>query len=98
MYDIVELNKKLVSDLREIAEKLKVEKADKLKKEELVYKILDQQAITPVLVKSEDSAPKAKPATTSDRPSERKPSSQEKEVKPKEGAPSGDGRGTAGHV
>jgi len=48
MYDIIELNKKLVSDLREIATKLKVEKADKLKKEELVYKILDQQAITPI--------------------------------------------------
>ena len=48
MYDIIELNKKLVSDLREIATKLKIEKADKLKKEELVYKILDEQAITPI--------------------------------------------------
>ena len=48
MYDIVELNKKLVTDLREIAIKLNIEKADKLKKEELVYKILDQQAISPI--------------------------------------------------
>lgn len=57
MYDIVELNKKLVSDLREIAEKLKIDKADKLKKEELVYKILDQQAITPLKENSSQNRP-----------------------------------------
>lgn len=49
MYDIVELNKKLLQDLREIAIQMNIDKADKLKKEELVYKILDQQAITPQL-------------------------------------------------
>lgn len=59
MYDIVELNKKLVSDLREIAEKLKIDKADKLKKEELVYKILDQQAITPLKENSNQNRPLA---------------------------------------
>jgi len=32
MYDIIELNKKLVTELREIATKLDVKKADKLKK------------------------------------------------------------------
>ncbi len=45
MYDILELNKKLVSDLREIAKEMKIKKADSLKKQDLVYKILDQQAI-----------------------------------------------------
>lgn len=54
MYDIVELNKKLVSDLRDIAIKLQIDKADKLKKEELVYKILDQQAIDPRAVTQKD--------------------------------------------
>jgi len=47
MYDIIELNKKLVGELREVAKKLQVAKADKLKKEELVYAILDQQSVTP---------------------------------------------------
>ena len=45
MYDILELNKKLVSELRDIAKELKVKKVDILKKQDLVYKILDQQAI-----------------------------------------------------
>jgi len=45
MYDIIELNQKLVTDLREIAKELQIKKAEKLKKQELVYKILDTQAI-----------------------------------------------------
>ncbi len=45
MYDILELNQKLVSELRKIAEELQVENATSLKKQDLVYKILDQQAI-----------------------------------------------------
>jgi transcription termination factor Rho len=60
MYDILELNKKLVSELRDIAKELDVKKADKLKKDELVYKILDQQAITPVKTsQSKETKPKA---------------------------------------
>jgi len=45
MYDILELNKKLVSELRDIAKELKIKKVEALKKQDLVYKILDQQAI-----------------------------------------------------
>jgi len=47
MYDIIELNKKLVGELRDIAKELDIKKTEKLKKEDLVYQILDQQAITP---------------------------------------------------
>ena len=47
MYDIIELNKKLVTELREVAKTLEIKKSDKLKKEELVYAILDQQSINP---------------------------------------------------
>ena len=43
MYDILELNKKLVSELRQIAKDLNVKKADSLRKQDLIYKILDQQ-------------------------------------------------------
>lgn len=45
MYDILELNKKLVSELRDIAKELQIIKVDALKKQDLIYKILDQQAI-----------------------------------------------------
>ena len=45
MYDILELSKKLLPELREIAKELKIKKAESLKKQDLVYKILDQQAI-----------------------------------------------------
>ena len=45
MYDILELNKKLVPELREIAKELNIKKFEALKKQDLVYKILDTQAI-----------------------------------------------------
>ena len=45
MYDILELSKKLVPELRDIARELKINKADTLKKQDLIYKILDQQVI-----------------------------------------------------
>jgi transcription termination factor Rho len=45
MYDILELSKMLVSELREIAKQLNITKAETLKKQDLIYKILDQQAI-----------------------------------------------------
>lgn len=46
MYTIDDLNVKLLSELKELAEKMGVKNAKKLAKQELVYKILDQQAIT----------------------------------------------------
>jgi transcription termination factor Rho len=46
MHTIDELNDKLISELKELAEGLGVKNAKKLAKEELVYKILDQQAVT----------------------------------------------------
>jgi transcription termination factor Rho len=52
MYTIQELNAKLVGELREIAASLKIAKADSLKKNELVYKILDEQAVKPELTSS----------------------------------------------
>ena len=45
MYDILELSKKLLPELRDIARELKVKKPESLKKQDLIYKILDQQAI-----------------------------------------------------
>ena len=45
MYDILELNKKLVPELRDIAKELKIKRVESFKKQELIYKILDTQAI-----------------------------------------------------
>ena len=48
MYDILELSKKLLPELKEIAKELKIKKAESLKKQDLIYKILDQQALRPL--------------------------------------------------
>lgn len=45
MYDILELNKKLLPDLKEIAKELKIKKVESYRKQDLIYLILDQQAI-----------------------------------------------------
>lgn len=45
MYDILELNEKLLLDLKEIAKSLGIRKTESMKKPDLIYKILDQQAI-----------------------------------------------------
>ncbi|MDE6216150.1 transcription termination factor Rho [Bacteroides sp.] len=45
MYNIIQLNDKSLSELQVIAQELGIKKTDSLKKEELVYKILDEQAI-----------------------------------------------------
>ena len=45
MYNIIQLNDKNLSELQSIAQELGIKKTDSLKKEELVYKILDEQAI-----------------------------------------------------
>ncbi len=45
MYNIIQLNDKNLSELHTIAKELGIKKPDSFKKEELVYKILDEQAI-----------------------------------------------------
>jgi len=47
MYDIIELNSKSVTELIDIAKTLKIKKAEKLSKEQLVFNILDFQALNP---------------------------------------------------
>lgn len=45
MYDILQLNDMLVPELLDIAEQLKISNARKLSKQEMIYKILDKQAV-----------------------------------------------------
>ncbi len=45
MYDILQLNDMIVPELLDIAEQLHIDNAKKLDKQELIYKILDKQAV-----------------------------------------------------
>jgi len=47
MHDIQELNAKLLPELKEIARELQLDKVEGLRKQELIYKILDHQAMNP---------------------------------------------------
>lgn len=44
-YNIIELNEKLTTELRALAKEMGIRRPDAYKKEELIYKILDEQAI-----------------------------------------------------
>jgi transcription termination factor Rho len=57
MYTLNELKDRLLSDLKEIAEQLQVGNFKRLSKQDLIYKILDQQAVLPA-----DQQPTKKPA------------------------------------
>ncbi|GHE57967.1 MULTISPECIES: transcription termination factor Rho [Roseivirga] len=77
MYNIEELKLRLLSELKEIAENLGVKNFKKLNKQDLIYAILDQQAITP----DEKLPKKADSDTGADSPKDEK-TTQEKESKP----------------
>ncbi len=66
MYDILELNKKLLPDLKEIAKKLKIKKIESYRKQDLIYLILDQQAIEGAADKT-SSARKSKVSNSRDQ-------------------------------
>ncbi len=75
MYDILQLNEMLVPELKELAEKLEMKSYKKLSKQDLIYKILDAQAL---------SAPKSEPKPERRSNGEKKsPSSREKSQRKK---------------
>jgi transcription termination factor Rho len=61
MYNIEELEVRLLSELKEIAEQLGIDNFKKLQKSDLIYKILDQQAIMP-----DNVIPEKKPIMTTE--------------------------------
>tara|TARA_B100002019_G_scaffold293444_1_gene321108 strand:- start:974 stop:2377 length:1404 start_codon:yes stop_codon:yes gene_type:complete len=99
MYTMDELNDKLLSELKNITEELGIKGASKLSKQDLIYKILDEQAISKPKKSSDKKSTKEtkssdKPRSTNSgrRPSRptkesgtRKPSEYEKNVKEFEG-------------
>lgn len=78
MYKIEELNFKLLSELKEIAEQLGISNYKKLSKQDLIYKILDQQAITP---ESELPSKKKKDGESKDDESKDEPKRKNTRVK-----------------
>ncbi|MFP4467522.1 MAG: transcription termination factor Rho [Bacteroidales bacterium] len=70
MYDIVELNSKLLPELKEIAKSLNIKKVDSYKKQDLIYKILDAQAVNPP---ASQEAKEKKPSRGPGRPRKRIP-------------------------
>ncbi|MCW0484719.1 transcription termination factor Rho [Gaoshiqia sediminis] len=90
MYDIIELSRKLLPDLREIAKELKIRKVESYKKQDLIYKILDTQAILASERKSEpqkDKSPKNRPAFTNPTPTENKEKQTPEETSTEEDQP-----------
>jgi transcription termination factor Rho len=69
MYTIDDLNVRLLSELKEIAEGMGVKNAKKLTKQDLVYKILDQQAVSG---EAEAAAPAPRKSMVQDAEPERK--------------------------
>ena len=60
MYDILQLNDMLVPELLDIAEQLKIPNAKKLNKQDLIYKVLDKQAVSASDTKASPSDDKGK--------------------------------------
>ncbi len=57
-YNIIELNEKLTTELRVLAKEMGIRRPDAYKKEELIYKILDEQAIVETKKLGPDPGPK----------------------------------------
>ena len=62
MYDILQLNEMLVPELKEIAEQLELKSYKRLSKQDLIYKILDHQAVTGGSNPEEETPAKEAPA------------------------------------
>ena len=86
MYKLDNLNKKKVSDLKEIAKGLNIPKAEKLLKSDLVYQILDFQSVLPVSntpePKKQENQQQQKKFRQRKPKTENKPFSEKKEEKP----------------
>jgi len=67
MYDIIQLKGKLLPELQKIAKMMDVAKYRQQKKMDLIYQILDKQALEPKIAKSTFTALEGK-ATADEKP------------------------------
>ncbi len=82
MYDILQLNEMLVPELRDIAEGMGMKSYKRLSKKDLIYRILDEQAVTD---KMPEQVEKPKVEVKAEAPQEKKKRSRSR--KPKEQSP-----------
>ena len=94
IYNILELNEKLTTELRVLAKELGIKRPDAYKKDELIYKILDQQAILESRNKNSESyqeeskvSEKRKPAGKTNKPKKEKEKKEETRVEQSQPAP-----------
>lgn len=90
IYNILELNEKLTTELRTLAKELGIKRPDAYKKDELIYKILDEQAILEAKnknsdsYKAEDQASGKKNQEKAEKVKSNKPAPQPKQNQPKQ--------------
>ena len=77
IYNIIELNEKLTTELRLLAREMGIRRPDAYKKEELIYKILDEQAI------AEAETQKKKPKVSNKKDNDRSKTSANKKEEQK---------------
>lgn len=94
MFDIIELNEKLLPELKEIARKMRIDSIENLKKQDLIYKIIDHQAQHPEINFTElgiEVAEKTEPArkgkTAGSRGSQKEKNTEKSAEKPAEKGP-----------
>ncbi|MEZ4798321.1 MAG: Rho termination factor N-terminal domain-containing protein [Flavobacteriales bacterium] len=89
MYDIITLTGMKVAELKSVAEELKISGADKLKKQDLIYKIMDVQSLQSAPASNEPTPPapvsteKAAPAEDNNSRKKRERIIKSDEPKPK---------------
>ncbi|HCK22101.1 MAG TPA: transcription termination factor Rho [Bacteroidetes bacterium] len=89
MYEILQLNEMLVPELKEIADKLQIKDAKKLNKQDLIYRILDAQAVQDLPAKDEPVKKADKAEKKEETPDRKRPlrNRKKKEDEPKSDAP-----------
>jgi len=91
MFDILQLNDMLVPELRELAEKLGLKNYKRLNKQELIYKILDHQAVAGDNQSSDDASKGKSESTSNDKSSSsRRPRVKKEQDNPKDKSSSDD--------
>ena len=86
MYNIIQLREKELSELQEIANELGIKKTNSLEKDDLVYRILDEQAIAEAAKKTSETPKKRSRVTVKQAPGKVYTATQDKAQKIEEPA------------
>jgi transcription termination factor Rho len=85
MFDIIELRKKSLDELKKIAKQLKVKSINKYKKEDLIHKIIDEQALAVSMGKFDDEQKESLDVAENVQPRRRgRPPKQKQEDEPRD--------------